>query len=82
MLMIVFMKMKEVIGVMVEYAEVGLKKSYNFLLTIMEKMWMVTGELDLGLIIFPITNIIKVCFLDHWVFIVMVMRKVDIGIIS
>ena len=42
---------------------------------------MVTGEVDIGLRQYPIHPIIQAILLDHWVFIVMVMAEVNIGLI-
>ena len=47
--------------------EVGLKRPANINFTMMYKVLMVMGEVDLGLIPSPILTIVQVCLLDHWV---------------
>ena len=79
---ILFTKIKEVIvGVIVKYMEVGLKRSADTPFTMMDKLLMVMGEMDLGLRPDPLTPIIQVCLVDNWVLIVRVMTGMDIGLI-
>ena len=81
MWMIVFMKVKEVIlGLMVQNLGVGIKISVTFSFTMMEKVLMLMGEVDLGLRPSSLPPIIQVYFVDHWVLIAMVMIEVDIGL--
>ena len=66
MLMIVFTKIKDVIvGVMVQYVEVGLKISATIPLTNIDKVFMVMGEAYIGIKIAPLPPIIQVILLGH-----------------
>ena len=81
MLMILFMKKKEVIvGVMVQDLEVGLKRSATLTFKIMDKVLIVVGELDIGIRISPLRTIIQVSLVYPWGFIVMVITEVEIGL--
>ena len=46
----------------------------------MYKVLMVMGEVDIGLIPAPLPPIIQVCLVNHWVFLVMAMIELDIGL--
>ena len=72
----------EIVGVMVQDVEVGLNRSATFNCSIMDKVWTVMGEVDIVLRPALITPIIQVIFMENWVFIFMLMKKVDIGIRS
>ena len=82
MLTILFMKIKEVVvGVTVQEAEVGLKISDNIPFTMMDKVLMVMVEVDIGLRPAPISPIIQVCLVNHWVHIFIATTEVYIGLI-
>ena len=77
MLMIVFMKIKEVIvGVMVQDVEVGIRILANIPFTMMDKVFMVMVEVGIGIIPAPIPPIIQGILVDHCSFIVLVMIEV------
>ena len=61
--------------------KVGLKRSTTIFFTIMEKVLVVMGEVDLGLRLSPLPPIIQVFLVAHWSFIVMVMTGVDISLV-
>ena len=57
----------------VQDVEVGLNISATLIFTIMDKIFMVVVEVDLGTIPAPLHPIIHVCLLYPWGFIAMVM---------
>ena len=82
MLIILFMKMKEIIvDVMVKDVGLGIKISATIHFIIMEKLLMVMREVYIGLRIAPLPPIIQVILVDSWVFIVMVLTEVNISLI-
>ena len=81
-LMILLMKMQEVVvRFMTEGVEVDLQRSSNLPFTMPEKSLMVTGEFYIGIIPAPLPPIIQVSLVDCWVFLFMVTREVEIGLI-
>ena len=81
MLMILFTKIKEVIvGLMVKDVKVGIKRSATIPLTMMDKVLLVMGEVNIGIRQALLSPIIQVILVDHWIFIVMFMTEVDIGL--
>ena len=66
---------------MVQDLEVGLKRSATLPFILMEKVFMVMGEVYICLIPAPLPPIIHVVFLDHWFLIVMSIKEVDICLI-
>ena len=80
MLVIFFIKMKEVIlEVMLKDVEVCLKRSDTLSFTMTENSLMVMEEVDKSLKTSPLSPIIKIGLLYHCVLIVMVTTEVDIG---
>ena len=65
---------------MVQDAEVGLKILATLSLTMLEKVLMVMGEVNIGLKTALIHPIIKVILVDHKVFIVMVITGLNMGL--
>ena len=59
---------------------VGLKRSSTINFTMLEKMLMVMGEVDIHLRPSLITPIIQVTLVDHWIFIVMKLKEVYIDL--
>ena len=81
MLTILFTKIKEVIvGGMMQDVKVGIKRSSTIPLTIMDKVLLVMVEVELGSRQALLPPIIQVILVDHWIFIVMFMTEVDIGL--
>ena len=70
----------ELVGVMTQDMEVGLKRPTTRTCSMLEKLLMVLGEVDLGLGTDLLPTIIQVIMLDHLVFIFTVITEVDIGI--
>ena len=65
---------------MVKDVEVCLNRSSTLPFTILYKVLMVMGEVDICLRPPLILTIIQVILVDHWDFIVIVMTEVDIGL--
>ena len=79
---IIYKKFKEVIvWVMIQDVEVGLNISDTVPFTMMDKLLIVMGEVDIFLISSSLLPVIHLCLVDHWFLIVMVMVEVDIGIL-
>ena len=75
------MAMKEVIFlVMMGCIYLGLKRPAAIIFTIMDKVLLVVGELDIGLRPYPPPPIIYLSLVDHSVYLYVVMREVDIGL--
>ena len=72
---------EEILGVMIQDMELGFNKSATITFKMLEKVLMVMGEVDICLRPAIISSIIKVILVDHWVFMVMVMAEVNIGLI-
>ena len=66
----------------VQDVEVDVKRYATITFTIMDKVLMIMREVDVSLIPSLIPTIINVILVDHWVFIVMVMIELYIGIIT
>ena len=71
---------EEIVGVKVKDMEVGLKRSTTLPCSMLEKVFMALGEMDLGLgpALFP--PIMKLIMVDHLVFIVRLITEVGIGL--
>ena len=52
---------------MVQDVEVGLKRSSTLPFTILEKVFMMMGEVDIGIILTLIPIIVQGILVDHWV---------------
>ena len=63
---------EEIVGVMVQAVEVGLKRCTTITCSIMEKVLMVMGEVDLGIRPALLPTTMQVFLVYHQVFIVMV----------
>ena len=76
------MKMKQVIlGLMTEDVELGHKRPATITFTMVEKVLMVVGELDIGLRPSPLPTIIQAIWVYGWNFMLMIMIEVDIYLI-
>ena len=71
---------EEIVGVMVQDVEVGLKISYNIPCSILEKVLMMMVEVDKILILALLHPIFQVILLYCQNFVVVVMTELDIGI--
>ena len=71
---------EDIVGMMLQYVELGMKISNTLTCLILDKVFMVMGEVDLGLIPEIVPPIIQVILVDHQVFIVKVMIEVGIGL--
>ena len=71
---------KEMVGVMVQEVEVGLKILSTLSCSMLEKVFMALVEVDLGLVPALLSPIIQLILIDHKVFIVTVIKEVEIGL--
>ena len=71
---------KEIVGVMAQDTEVGLKISSIIHCSILDKSLMAMGEMDIGLRPSLLSLIIQVILVDHRVFILMLMKEMYIGL--
>ena len=62
-------------------SELGLKRPTTPICSMLEKVLIIMGEVDLCIIPALLPTMIWVVLVDHNIFIVMVMTEVDIGII-
>ena len=65
---------------MVQDAEVGLKRSSTITFIMLDKVLMVMGEVDIFIRPALLHPVIKIILVDNWVFIVIVMAEVYIGL--
>ena len=64
---LVYMNLKEnMVGEMVQAVEAGLKRSSTLPFTVLDKVLMVMGDVDIGLIPALIPPIIQVILVYHW----------------
>ena len=85
-ILVVFIKLfiviKDVIVVVtIEDVDLGLKRPATFTFTIVEKVLMMMGEVDVGLSTSSIHSITHVGLLDCWVYPFMAMREAETGLI-
>ena len=73
---------EEIVGVKVKDMEVGLKRSTTLPCSMLEKVFMALGEIDLGIVPALLPPIIQLIMVDHLVFIVMLITEVGIGLTS
>ena len=63
---------EDIVGMMFKDVEVGLIISDTITFTTADKVLMVMGEVDIGLITNSLTSTIHMILVDHWIFIVVV----------
>ena len=73
---------EEIVGVMLQEMGVGTKRSTTRTCSMLEKVLMELGEVDLSIVPDLLPSIIQFIMVDHLVFKVIVIIEVDIGIIS